>query len=193
LGSAGATGFVDITVPPVIRARLQSPFMHLLVIRHGPAEDREVFAKTGREDDLRPLTRAGRKEMGKAAKGLERVVDSIDVIASSPLTRAVETADCVAEVFEDAKRVVREELSPGAPARKLIKWLQSQPARATVAVVGHEPDLSRLISALLAGDPRPIVEMKKGAACLLALGSDAGTGRAVLCWLMTRSQLRQLA
>lgn len=167
--------------------------MYLLVIRHGPAEDRDAFAKTGRDDDLRPLTRDGCKKMAKAAKGLKRVVDSIDVIASSSLRRAVETADIIGEEFKDAKRIEREELSPGTPAKKLIKWLQSQPAGSTVANVGHEPDLSRLISALLTGDSRPIVEMKKGAACLLALGSDAGAGRATLCWLLTRSQLGKIA
>ena len=63
--------------------------MDLLVIRHAIAEDREVFAGTGKDDSLRPLTDRGRERMQEGARGLVRLVDRLDVLATSPLTRAI--------------------------------------------------------------------------------------------------------
>ncbi|HEX4469200.1 MAG TPA: phosphoglycerate mutase family protein, partial [Gemmatimonadaceae bacterium] len=70
--------------------------MDLLVIRHAIAEDKERFAASGRNDDLRPLTEEGRSKMRRAAQGLRTVVGRIAHLASSPLVRARETAEIVA-------------------------------------------------------------------------------------------------
>src|SRR4029079_14353095 len=73
--------------------------MRLLVIRHAIAEDRDEFANTGRPDGERPLTDAGRRRMRRNARGLRRLVGKFDVLATSPFTRAAETARIVADAM----------------------------------------------------------------------------------------------
>ena len=67
--------------------------MRLLLIRHAIAEEREDFARTGKDDGLRPLTDDGRKKMKQAARGLRGLVPDIDLLATSPLTRVVAFAE----------------------------------------------------------------------------------------------------
>lgn len=167
--------------------------MKVLLIRHAIAEEREVFARTGKEDGLRPLTRVGRRKMRRAAKGLRVVVPKIDVLATSPLTRAAQTAELVAGAYEGLRAVQVPALVPGKPPQQLLQWLRGQPAGATVALVGHEPDLGTFASWLLTGLQESFLPMKKGGACLLAFDKDVKPGRAVLRWSMRPAQLRKLA
>jgi len=69
--------------------------VRILVVRHGPAGDREEWERTGKDDSLRPLTPKGKKEVRKAAAGLVRLIPSLDLIATSPWTRAAQTAEIV--------------------------------------------------------------------------------------------------
>ena len=165
--------------------------MQLLVIRHGLAVDREEFARTCPDDGLRPLTKEGKKKMRRGARGLRTLVQSLDVLASSPLTRAVQTAEIVAEVF-GVQPIERSELVPSRPPGALLKWLQRQPPDAVVAVVGHEPHLSLCASWLVRGLEESFVELKKGAACLIEFPDKLAAGHGRLRWLMTSRQLRRL-
>jgi phosphohistidine phosphatase len=85
--------------------------MQLLIVRHGIAEERETWAP--RNDDLRPLTEAGKKKMKEAAKGLHALVPSLDVLASSPLTRAMQTATILAKEYEKNEPPKVDALMPG--------------------------------------------------------------------------------
>ena len=150
--------------------------MQLLVIRHGPAEERAEFARTGQPDDLRPLTAQGKKKMAKAARGLMRVVKSIDLLASSRLTRAIETAEIVASACDDLVATEIDELSPDASLETLLAWLKQQRSKDVVAIVGHEPQLSTLVSWLLSKRKASLVEMKKGGAALLTFAGEIAPG-----------------
>src|SRR5438105_341158 len=92
--------------------------MQLLVIRHGIAQDQQEFAKSGRVDALRPLTRPGKKKMRAGARGLKKVVPKVTVLASSPLTRAVQTARIVGAKY-DIKPLTIASLSPRKPFSQL--------------------------------------------------------------------------
>src|SRR6478609_2448758 len=115
--------------------------MQLVIIRHGIAVEPEEAAKEKLGDAERPLTKSGRKKMRAAAEGLARVIDRIDVLAGSPLVRAQETAEIVAEAYDGMKVATIDELKPGKPVKLVLQWLQGQPADATIAIVGHEPQL----------------------------------------------------
>ncbi len=166
--------------------------MQLLIIRHGRAEDQTQFARVCSDDALRPLTSDGRKDMKKSAKALRRLCPKIDVLASSPFTRAIETAEIVAEAYEHLKIIQRPELSPTKRRDLLLRWLQSQKAKATIAIVGHEPHLGAAASWLMTGLGDSVVQLKKGSACLLSFDSEIAAGRAQLQWLLTPRQLRRL-
>lgn len=144
--------------------------MLLLLWRHGPAGDRARWADSGKDDAERPLTEEGRVKTRRAAKGLADLVEALDVVASSPLVRARETARFAGERFPKARRVVRADLVPTADPARAARWLSSLGAGAA-AVVGHEPHLSKLAALLLTGAPAPLFELKKGGAALLDLES----------------------
>ena len=166
--------------------------MTLLIIRHGIAMDRDEFAKTCPDDGLRPLTKEGRRKMRQATAGLSRVVNRIDVLVSSPLVRAVETAEIVAEAF-GVKTNERAELVPSRRPAGLVEWLRRQPNDATVAIVGHEPHLGLCASWLLTGLDESHVEFKKGGVCRIDFPDKVAPGHGVLRWHLAPGHLRRLA
>ena len=167
----------------------QSPAMELIVVRHAIAEDRATFARSGRPDAERALTAAGRRKFERGARGLRRLVASVDLVATSALARAVETAEILARAYGGIRTVRLAELAPDAEPSALLAWLRRR--RGTVALVGHEPHLSALVELLLAGQPTGFVALKKGGACLLSL-PRATRGAAELRWLLTAGQLRRI-
>ena len=168
--------------------------MNLLVVRHAIAEDRDAFARSGGDDSRRPLTKEGRRKMERGARGLCRVVPAIELLATSPFTRAEQTARIVADAYGRLEPRRVNELTPDAKPGAFLRWLRSLGAVGTVAVVGHEPHLSHLVTWLLAARGPAFIELKKGAACLLRFdGAGApSAGSATLLWALTPGQLRQL-
>src|ERR671922_1259400 len=112
--------------------------MKLLVVRHGAAEDKDKFARTGKSDDLRPLTPAGKREMRDVARGIRGVVAAIDALLTSPLVRAMQTAEIVGEEYDQEPAKV-EWLRPEAPYEELARWARSSREKQTIVIVGHEP------------------------------------------------------
>jgi phosphohistidine phosphatase len=117
--------------------------MRLYIMRHGPAEDR---AASGRDFD-RALTPSGRERVHAVAKALRDADEAPVRIVSSPLVRALQTAEIVAAVAKiDAHGGVvetRRELAPGGDGPALVRELGSTGAK-RVLLVGHEPDLTDL-------------------------------------------------
>ncbi|MFL5464616.1 MAG: phosphohistidine phosphatase SixA [Gemmatimonadaceae bacterium] len=161
--------------------------MQLLVIRHGKAEER---APDG-SDAGRALTTAGEKEMQAISAGLRTLVETIDMIGTSPLLRARQTASVVAKAYGVPVQTV-EALSPGGEPPALIEWLSQHPSAESVALVGHEPDLGTLVTWLMTKAGNSRVELKKGGAALLEFPGRAAAGGGTLLWLLTGSQLRRM-
>jgi phosphohistidine phosphatase len=166
--------------------------VRLLVIRHAIAEDRATFARSHKDDAARPLTPEGRSKMARGAMGLRVVVPELDRLASSPLRRAIETADIIAKAYDDLRVERVPELAPGTGVDRFIGWLGAQPGTGTLAVVGHEPDLSKIICALVADAANPFLELRKGSACLLELSGPVKCGAATLDWLLGPKHLRRV-
>ena len=164
--------------------------MQLLVVRHAVAEDQETWAP--RDDALRPLTAPGKKKMKEAAKALRALVPRLDVVGTSPLTRALQTAEILVKAYEMSAPTKVEALAPGQRAAAVAPWLRTMATRKTVAVVGHEPGLGALVSWLAAGSERSFLDLGKGGACLLELGERIDGGEAMLVWALRPSQLRAL-
>ena len=165
--------------------------MKLVIIRHGPAGDREEWEAGGHDDRLRPLTPEGRKEMQRVVTGLARVAPTIDLLATSSLARAAETAEIVAQAY-DSKAVVLGALAPDRDPEEVVRWLEKQPPDHTVGLVGHEPHLSTLVGYLLTGTRASFIDLKKGGACMLDLPGAPQPGKGNLKWLLTPRELRRL-
>ena len=167
------------------------PTARLLLVRHAIAEERDHFARTGRSDDDRPLTEKGRRRMALAAKGLRTLIEEIELLATSPLVRAAETAEILSEEFGGAEMEEVELLAMG-PADAFLSWYRTVADRGLVVVVGHEPYLGEWASWLLAGPSGDFMVFKKGGACLLEFYDRIDPGRAVLHWHLAPAHLRML-
>ena len=166
--------------------------MYILILRHADAGDPRVFATSNPDDRQRPLSAKGRRRMVEIALGLRRVQPDLDLIFSSPLTRALQTAEILQQAFPKATREPAKELAPGGERKHLLKRLGKLPADSTLALIGHEPDLSELVAWLAAGSDFSFMELKKGAACLLKSVGKPGPASAELLWALAPKQLRQL-
>jgi phosphohistidine phosphatase len=166
--------------------------MRLVIIRHAIAGDRDAFAaESSLPDAERPVTAEGRKKMRANARGLRAVVPDLGILATSPYTRARETAEIVADVYDGLPVTEVPALAHGGPRDGLLEWLSAQRAE-SVALVGHEPDLGGLIAWLVTGEVAPFVTLKKGGASLLVCEGPPGPGLAELSWVLTPKLLRRL-
>lgn len=165
--------------------------MKLLVIRHGIAMDQEKFALTGQQDESRPLTAKGERRMKRVAKGLRAQIKSLDLLATSPLVRAVQTADIVAASYGIGPPEVTASLVPEALPEEFENFCALLQGKETVAIVGHEPHLSSLVTWLMTGRTESRVRLRKGGACLLEFESEVRRDSGALNWLLTPRQLER--
>lgn len=155
--------------------------MDLFLIRHAKAADAELYG----DDGERPLTAAGRRAALDVGASMARHGVKLDVIVSSPLVRAVETAELVAVSvgFEAELEIAPELLPEGRPAALVERVLRPRAKRGRVALVGHLPSIGNLLSALL---DRPGLALSKGA--VVRLGWADGRP-AKLVWVVTPRRL----
>ena len=156
--------------------------MHLCLIRHALAGERTTFAKTGRADDLRPITPSGRRNTRDSLPALRALVPWLDVLATSPLTRAAQTAEIVATAYPAAARATLDALSPGGKPKELLRWIRDRDTSDVIGMVGHDPDLSAFASWLLSGRKSRLLTIEKGGVVVVELGRRVEAGRAKLVW-----------
>jgi phosphohistidine phosphatase len=144
-------------------------------------------------DHLRPLTARGRTQMWLAARGLIREIPSIDILATSAYVRAVQTAEILSLTYGNIAIQQIAQLESGAPPGLIVEWLVERPAQACIALVGHAPDLARLVTSLISNRENPVLKIKKGGACLVTFDGNLQPGRGTLQWLMDADQLGKLA
>src|SRR5438105_8143109 len=126
--------------------------MRVFIMRHGPAGQHGDPQYP--DDSQRPLTRGGCKKTRACARGMQALGIEPARILTSPYVRARQTAELVADELDlddDALRNT-DALVPGRGAEAVFEELRKEAADGTVVLVGHEPDLSKLISQLLTGD-----------------------------------------
>lgn len=163
---------------------------HLLCLfRHGIAED----PSPSLSDSDRALTEEGARKTALAAAGLRALGLSPDVILSSPLRRALETAEIVARTL-GAKGAVRlEERLAGGDPEEILRGLRAHRDARSLLLVGHEPSLGMLASTLLTGSPGLLrLQFKKAGAAAIAVGALPPRAPGELLWFLAPAQLRAL-
>jgi phosphohistidine phosphatase len=136
-------------------------------------------------DEDRRLSETGEAQTRTIAEGLRRRGIALELIVTSPLARARQTADGVVGHWSAPAPEVQvcEELAPGGSKKRLARFLR-QSAKQRVAVVGHEPDLSEWAAWLIGGKNSRIELAKAGVACInCEAGARKGCG--ALIWLVT--------
>lgn len=153
----------------------------LYLIRHGVAEER---GDAWPDDSKRPLTDDGTSRMRKAARGLSRLGVTFDIVLTSPLVRARQTAEIVAGGLAPRPSLVNiESLAPDAGYAALMADLEKHARKPRIALVGHEPDIGELAARLIGS--RRAIEFKKGAICRIDLDEIPPSGPGQLRWFVT--------
>jgi phosphohistidine phosphatase len=153
--------------------------MNLFFLRHANAD----WPDWSKADDERPLTKRGKKESRQMARFLERTKASIDLVVTSPLPRAAQTAKIVAQRLKTDLRE-NQKLAPGFSAAKL-KALRKSYGDRDLMIVGHEPDFSEVVRALTGG----AIKLAKAGIAVVQL--EPGTMRGRLLWLISPREIKR--
>ena len=145
--------------------------MYLYFLRHGEAD----WPNWKKPDDERPLTKFGKKEVGELAKFLRRLKVCPELIITSPLPRAAQTAEIAADCL-NAKLSKNDSLAPGFGTSELRALLNQHRADGLM-VVGHEPDFTTVICELTGAS----LKLSKAGVALVDVDSECQRGR--LLWL----------
>jgi phosphohistidine phosphatase len=160
--------------------------LSVYLVRHAIAAER---GERWPDDTKRPLTSDGIARMRKVVKGLRELDVVASTIYTSPLVRAVQTAEIVAGGLKpEPEMKVLPALAPGGQPAKVAEALGSHKAPSGIVLVGHEPDLGEL-AAWLIGAKTPL-PFKKGGACRIDLAAPATARTGQLVWLATPKMLR---
>lgn len=167
--------------------------MDLYIIRHAVAQP--LGQKNEFTDEKRALTSEGRDRMRDAAKGLRKMGVELDLLLTSPLVRAVETAEIVAGALGLGKKEVTQtaNLAPGASAEDLFAEIKRRNGAESIALVGHQPDLGMLISQIIQGGDSLGLQLKKGSVVMISVLETVPTLRGDLMWMLTPKQLRMFS
>jgi phosphohistidine phosphatase len=155
--------------------------MNLYIIRHGLAGESGSYPN----DNERPLTDEGKKKTRQVAKRLNELGLHFDLVLTSPLVRASQTAEILIEVGLSDQLEVADYLAPGGAIEQWLKWLSTWEKRdeGTLAIVGHEPDLSSWAEILLWGKSQGVITLKKAGVIGLAVSSNSPVGNSSLFFL----------
>jgi phosphohistidine phosphatase len=161
--------------------------MDLYIVRHAWAAERDDSCWP--DDDMRPLTAEGKERFAGVVKKLVGCGMTPGVIAVSPLVRCVETAQLLAAALDGPKIVELDELRPGSDLQGLVRWTARQAAKhGRIAWVGHAPDVSHLVAALI-GDGGSLIHFAKGAVAAIRFDGEPALGNGELQWLATAKTL----
>jgi phosphohistidine phosphatase len=164
--------------------------MEIYILRHAIAVPRGT---PGYPNDDRPLTEEGVDKMTQAAKGIAKIIDSIDVVISSPLVRALDTAKIAAKALKyESEIIISRYMQPGGSMKGLFDLLSKYKGNKKVLLAGHEPHLGFLASRLI-GINDSVIEFKKGGICRIDIDTMPPVTAGRLIWSLAPKQLRLIA
>jgi phosphohistidine phosphatase len=156
--------------------------MELVILRHGKAGP----AEHGIPDRDRAITGKGIEDIRKVARWLLSHDLIFDMIITSPLKRARETAEIVSlQSSRKSPVTVWEILSPGGSPEEILQAIGGMAEDSVILLVGHEPDLSRLVSRIIAGDDNASIALAKGGMAYIKEFSPSRHPSGELHWLLS--------
>jgi phosphohistidine phosphatase len=153
--------------------------MNIYLIRHGDAEK----ASAQKKDFDRKLTPEGEQKLKAAAEGWKLLVPCFSHIISSPIIRAIQTAEIIASVFHFTDKIITDKrLIFGGKTEDVID-LAYEIMGSNMAFVGHEPDFSEHISRLISNSGAN-VDFKKSMIAKISFDGKVKMSRGVLEFLI---------
>ncbi len=149
----------------------------IYLMRHGLAED---IAPSRRDADRR-LLEEGRRRIERTFAAIKRLDLQVDLLASSPRLRCIETADVLAQSIRPQRREIWPELDCDVDEIALAARIDAESAGTSVMLVGHQPDCSAILSGWLCGRADAFsIKFRKGAIACVRVESLLPAGRATL-------------
>ena len=153
--------------------------MNIYLIRHGEAEKSSINKK----DFDRELTNPGKIKVKNAALAWSHYITPFDYLISSPLVRALQTAEIIAEYFEIKNEIIVDKrISTGGETSSIIEIANSLEA-GNIAFVGHQPDFSEHLSVLISSNGANI-DFKKAAIAKIYFPNKVHQSRGILEFLI---------
>jgi phosphohistidine phosphatase len=164
--------------------------IRIYLVRHGIAVDHADRGDL--PDDSRPLTEKGRHRFRRLARAFARLGEPIDQLFSSPLPRAVQTAEILAGALKLSGVGILESLKPSVQSEALLQELAKKAKKDAQAIglVGHDPQMTLLVS-LLGNVPADAqIDFKKGSIVRIDVGDLAsGKPSEPRYWLKPKSRV----
>jgi phosphohistidine phosphatase len=168
---------------------LQGKGMKLYIVRHAIAVP---HGAPGVKDDDRPLTEEGVRKMRQAAVGLSVLGWTPDLMLSSPLIRAKQTAEILVEVLgKEIRQKTVPSLAPSGSRRELYREINSYRGK-NLMLVGHQPSLGEIAGEICWNSAEVFLEFKKGGAGAIELESTKNIPKGQLVALLTPAILRKM-
>ncbi len=158
--------------------------LEILFLRHADAGD--PLAWSGADED-RPLSARGERQAERVARHLEAIGADPDVIISSPKLRAFQTAEVVAKRLGRGV-VISDRLAGGLDLESLGELLDEAESPRRPLLVGHDPDFSETVSALVGGSR---ITLRKGALARIDASLPLVEGGCELRWLIPPDAIRE--
>src|SRR5574342_317924 len=165
--------------------------MELFVLRHGEAGQRSSMAS----DRIRPLTSAGKAEIHEIAKALKIIGLKFDLVVTSPLKRAYDTAIIISDIFNIGNKVqVWNELAPEGQRIEVYRKISHLREEYTVLIVGHQPLLGQMINDMIHNEKSSTCNLllKKGGVVRIRLLRKSNIPKGELRWLLTPRILKNI-
>jgi|SRR5215813_1651625 phosphohistidine phosphatase len=161
--------------------------MIIYFLRHASAGQHLANPK---KDEKRGLDKDGIEQCGYVGRALAALAVQVDVVISSPLKRATQTASLVAnEMGYEGKLQIEDALRPGTSYADFRRMLDKYSKAEAIMVVGHNPNLSEFLGRIVSdGACEAAVDLKKGAVARVDLNRITG----MLQWCLTPKVLRTL-
>lgn len=163
--------------------------MRLLVVRHARAWP---TGTRGVDDDKRPLTKDGAADFSKVARVLARIAPRPDLILTSPLMRARQTAEIARKAWKPRVRIGEERALTQPAAARIVRVLAGHRRASLLMVVGHEPGVSTLLAHLVGAKSGSAFGFKKGGAALVETSDPRLAGSGELLWFLPPKLLSAL-
>lgn len=166
---------------------MQNKPMIVYFLRHANAGQHKISPK---QDERRPIDKIGERQSRDVGRALAVLEVEVDAIISSPLTRAIQTAELAAKEFGyDSKIVINDAMRPEASYDQFHDLLTQYSKSKAIMVVGHNPSITEFLLHVLTGSEHcACVDFKKGAVAKLEVQDAKG----VLNWLLTPKMASKL-
>jgi phosphohistidine phosphatase len=154
--------------------------MQVYLLRHGVAEE----DRSGLSDADRALTQDGRRKLRQTLQTGSQADIRPSLILTSPLKRAVETAEIAGEVFKYKGELVRTEaLMPNSSVQEVWNEIRVRAGEAAIVLVGHNPQFGELAGYML-GAPELQIDVKKGSLLRIDFENLSSQPNGILRWFL---------